>query len=97
MYTRKENKKSLNNSESGPKDIPENQIVVFHVEHNKQNINTINSIPPKIYNMKKFKATTANRIEFLFAPFLEQAEKMWKQIYPHNQAQIVEVERKIYE
>lgn len=97
MYTRKENQKSLNNSESGPKDIPDNQLVVFHVEHNKHNINELDMYNPKFYNMKKFKAIAKNRIEFLFAPFQHQAQQMWEQLYPNTPALIVEVERRIYE
>lgn len=37
---------------------------------------------PLTYNMKKFKAITVTGIEFLFAPCLEQAEKMFYQLYP---------------
>ena len=32
--------------------------------------------------MKKFKATSTNTIEFLFAPSKEQAKKMFKQSNP---------------
>jgi hypothetical protein len=97
MYTRKENQKQLNNSESGPKDISENQLVVFHVEHNWHNINALELYNPKFYNMKKFKATSVNRMEYLFSPYLSQAQDMWNQLYPGTPVQIEEVERKIHE
>ena len=97
MYTRKENQKKLNNSESGPKDKLDNQLYTFHVEHKKHIIKELSINNPRIYNMKKFKAIAQNRIEFLFAPFHEQAEIMWEQLYPCTPALIVEVQRRIYE
>jgi len=97
MYTRKENQIWLDNSESGPKDIPENQDNTFHVEHNKHNIKSLELYNQKIYNMKKFKAITKNRVEFLFAPILEQAENMWNEMYPFSPALITETDKSIYE
>lgn len=82
MYAKKENKKSLNNAESEPKDISENQIHTFHVEHKTQINKDLKKYEPLTYNMKKFKAITITGIEFLFAPTKEQARKMFFQLYP---------------
>jgi hypothetical protein len=100
MYTNdkiKQKENGKNDLQANEQDIPDNQLNTFHVEHIEHNINQLELYNPKIYNMKKFKATTNNRTEFLFAPFLEQAENMWQQMYPFSPALITEVERTITE
>lgn len=82
MYAQKENKKLLNNAESGTKDITDEKS---------------NNYQPLKYNMKKFKAFTKTGIEFLFAPSKEQAQKMFYQLYPCGDLQnLTEVEFTIY-
>jgi len=82
MYAQNENKKLLNNAESGTKDITDKKS---------------NNYKPLEYNMKKFEAITKNTKEFLFAPSKEQAQKMFYQLYPYGDLQnLTEVEFTIY-
>lgn len=66
-------------------DILENQLDMFHVEHNTQADRHLN-----IIKMKKFKVIWINTIEFLFAPNIQEAQKMFKRLYPGFSAIIEE-------
>lgn len=99
MYTQEKiiAQKGKNGLESSKQDIPENQGNMFHVEHKRQIIRELNKGQKLKYNMKKFKATTKNESEFLFAPSLDQAKRMFNQLYPCKPlVNMVEVELNIY-
>lgn len=99
MYTSNTIKqtKGKNELESSKQDIPENQLDAFHVEHKEHKIRELNKGQKLQYNMKKFKAVSKNESEFLFAPSLQQAKRMFKDMYPFKPlVSMTEVEFNIY-